>query len=166
MRRQHQQAASRSSDDAAGVGSDAGSRAGSPLRDSPKRSSPARQSPLRPSLPSKPPRKTQMKSRPPRPPLPMAPNVVPDEGTFILDSLSHESSTPFFVYALTLLSAMGGFLFGYDTGVISGAMILLRDYFKLNSIWQELIVSVTVGKYDRLHTLGESRQTTWQYGWN
>ncbi|XP_076313507.1 proton myo-inositol cotransporter-like [Tachypleus tridentatus] len=52
---------------------------------------------------------------------------------------------PTYMYLLTLLSAIGGFLFGYDTGVVSGAMILLRDYFSLNHVWQELIVSITIG---------------------
>ncbi|ELU00716.1 hypothetical protein CAPTEDRAFT_175747 [Capitella teleta] len=49
-----------------------------------------------------------------------------------------------FVYLLTFLSAIGGLLFGYDTGVISGAMILLRDQFHLTTFWQELVVSVTI----------------------
>ena len=57
----------------------------------------------------------------------------------------HKPRSQCFVYALTFLSAIGGFLFGYDTGVISGAMILLRDTFNLTALWQELIVSVTVG---------------------
>ena len=50
-----------------------------------------------------------------------------------------------FLYILTFFAAIGGFLFGYDTGVVSGAMILIKDDFSLNSTWQELIVSVTVG---------------------
>ena len=29
------------------------------------------------------------------------------------------------LYKLTVLSALGGFLFGYDTGVVSGAMVLI-----------------------------------------
>lgn len=47
-----------------------------------------------------------------------------------LDQLGNKVSTPKYVYLLTFFSAIGGFLFGYDTGVISGAMILLRDYFR------------------------------------
>ncbi|KAL5015124.1 hypothetical protein ScPMuIL_009394 [Solemya velum] len=61
-----------------------------------------------------------------------------------LDSLMPQNKTPAFVYVLTFFAALGGFLFGYDTGVISGAMILLRNEFLLSSVWQELIVSVTV----------------------
>ncbi|XP_078594821.1 proton myo-inositol cotransporter-like [Branchiostoma floridae x Branchiostoma japonicum] len=52
---------------------------------------------------------------------------------------------PVILYVLTLLAAIGGFLFGYDTGVVSGAMILIREDFKLSTVWQEAIVSVTIG---------------------
>nr|CAB3266207.1 proton myo-inositol cotransporter-like [Phallusia mammillata] len=61
------------------------------------------------------------------------------------DSKQPLPKTKKFVYVLTTFSAIGGFLFGYDTGVVSGAMILLKSHFALNSLWQELIVSVTVG---------------------
>lgn len=40
---------------------------------------------------------------------------------------------------------LGGFLFGYDTGVVSGAMIKVDKHFKLDSFWHELIVGVTIG---------------------
>lgn len=53
--------------------------------------------------------------------------------------------TTMYVWVLTFFAAIGGFLFGYDTGVVSGAMLLLKDEFSLSSIWQELIVSVTIG---------------------
>ena len=51
------------------------------------------------------------------------------------------------VISLTFLSAVGGFLFGYDTGVVSGAMLLIEDDpdIQPNTLWKELIVSATVG---------------------
>ena len=56
-----------------------------------------------------------------------------------------KQTTPPYVYFLTAFAAIGGFLFGYDTGVISGAMILIKQEFHLSSFWQELVVSVTIG---------------------
>lgn len=50
-----------------------------------------------------------------------------------------------FVYVLAFSSALGGFLFGYDTGVVSGAMLPLKKEMNLNNLWQELLVSSTVG---------------------
>ena len=49
-----------------------------------------------------------------------------------------------YVFVLTALSAIGGFLFGYDTGVISGAMLLLVEEFGFDHKEQEMIVSVTL----------------------
>jgi MFS transporter, SP family, solute carrier family 2 (myo-inositol transporter), member 13 len=48
------------------------------------------------------------------------------------------------IYLVSILAAIGGILFGYDTGIVSGAMIFIRDEFELNSLWQELIVSATI----------------------
>ena len=50
-----------------------------------------------------------------------------------------------FLVVLTFFAALGGFLFGYDTGVVSGAMIKVREDFSLSSTLQEAVVSVTVG---------------------
>lgn len=50
-----------------------------------------------------------------------------------------------FIILLTAVAAMGGFLMGYDTGVVSGAMLKIRETFQLNDTWQELIVSATIG---------------------
>ena len=53
-------------------------------------------------------------------------------------------ASPCFLYLLTLLSTIGGFLFGYDTGVVSGAMLLLRVDLNLSPLAQEVFVSITI----------------------
>lgn len=40
------------------------------------------------------------------------------------------------------VAAVGGFLFGYDTGVISGALLFIKQDFTLNSFEQGLVVSI------------------------
>jgi sugar porter (SP) family MFS transporter len=45
------------------------------------------------------------------------------------------------VYVVAGLSALGGLLFGYDTGVISGALLYIREDFQLTSFLQGAIVS-------------------------
>ena len=52
--------------------------------------------------------------------------------------------TPGFVYVLAVFSALGGFVFGYDAGVIPGAMLLLKRQMGFSAGWQELLVSGTV----------------------
>ncbi len=49
-----------------------------------------------------------------------------------------------FLVLLAVVSSLGGFLFGYDTGVVSGAMILISEDFQLDSAWHEVIVSATL----------------------
>ncbi|MEU5752911.1 sugar porter family MFS transporter [Streptomyces sp. NPDC047829] len=46
------------------------------------------------------------------------------------------------VYAVAAVSALGGLLFGYDTGIISGALLHLREDLGLSSRGQEIVVSV------------------------
>eukprot|EP00111_Clytia_hemisphaerica_P022517 TCONS_00066211-protein len=48
------------------------------------------------------------------------------------------------LYVLVFISAIGGFLFGYDTGVISGAMIPIKRQFHLSYESQEIIVAITL----------------------
>ncbi|WP_327659731.1 MULTISPECIES: sugar porter family MFS transporter [unclassified Streptomyces] len=50
--------------------------------------------------------------------------------------------TPVLVYAVAAVSALGGLLFGYDTGIISGALLHLREDLDLSSREQEIVVSV------------------------
>ena len=54
------------------------------------------------------------------------------------------SQCTFPLVRLTFLAALGGFLFGYDTGVISGALLYIGDDFALTALTKELIVSATV----------------------
>jgi len=68
------------------------------------------------------------------------------EDDLLFSSTQVQSSrTPHRLRLLTFLSAIGGFLFGYDTGVVSGAMVLIRkEEWGLSNLWQELIVSATI----------------------
>ncbi|KAL7595993.1 hypothetical protein Lser_V15G29436 [Lactuca serriola] len=52
-----------------------------------------------------------------------------------------------YVLGLTVVAGIGGLLFGYDTGVISGALLYIRDDFKAvdeSSFLQETIVSMAL----------------------
>src|SRR5919202_932580 len=46
-----------------------------------------------------------------------------------------------FLVKLTVISTLGGLLFGYDTGVISGALLYMRDDLQLTSFWEGFVVS-------------------------
>jgi len=51
-----------------------------------------------------------------------------------------------FVYVAVGVAAVGGLLFGYDTGVISGAILFIQKQYNLSSIMEEVVVSsVLVG---------------------
>ena len=45
------------------------------------------------------------------------------------------------VYVATAISALGGMLFGYDIGVISGAILFIQRDFSLSSGMEEIVVS-------------------------
>lgn len=51
-----------------------------------------------------------------------------------------------FVYFAVGVAALGGLLFGYDTGVISGAILFIQNQFSLSATMEEIVVSsVLVG---------------------
>jgi SP family galactose:H+ symporter-like MFS transporter len=51
-----------------------------------------------------------------------------------------------FVYFAVAVAALGGLLFGYDTGVISGAILFIQKQFSLSATMEEIVVSsVLVG---------------------
>lgn len=55
---------------------------------------------------------------------------------------SEEKNT--FVIIIAAITAIGGLLFGYDTGVISGAILFIREAFMLSSTAQEIVVSAVL----------------------
>jgi len=50
----------------------------------------------------------------------------------------------FFLFMVSSIAAIGGFLFGYDTGIISGALVFIRQTYPISTFTQELIVSAVV----------------------
>uniref|UniRef100_A0A0R3RR09 MFS domain-containing protein n=1 Tax=Elaeophora elaphi TaxID=1147741 RepID=A0A0R3RR09_9BILA len=62
--------------------------------------------------------------------------------------LKKQAKANAYVYLLTLMAAMGGLLFGYDTGIVSGIMLFLphNKYMdSLSTVWKEIIISITSG---------------------
>ena len=49
-----------------------------------------------------------------------------------------------FVYVVAAIAAMAGLLFGYDTGVISGAILFIKDQFTLSATAEEIVVSAVL----------------------
>ena len=49
-----------------------------------------------------------------------------------------------YIYAVTLVAATGGFLFGYDLSIISGSVIFLREHFNLSPFMFGLATSSAI----------------------
>ena len=56
----------------------------------------------------------------------------------------HRLSHSAFVVMMSSVAALGGLLFGYDTGVISGAIIFIQHTFALSTQMQEIVVSIVL----------------------
>ena len=70
--------------------------------------------------------------------------AIVNDSDEIYSNQSTSGKSTVFIYVVAILSALGGFLFGYDTGVVSGALVFVKDEFHLNHWWQEVIVSATI----------------------
>ena len=67
-----------------------------------------------------------------------SPSLLPDNGP--------QKASTFYLYLIVLIAAVGGFLFGYDLSLISGAILFLTKEFSLSPLASGTIVgSATLG---------------------
>lgn len=59
-------------------------------------------------------------------------------------SMKNSEGRRFYIYGIVLVASIGGFLFGYDLVVISGALSFLEEYFKLSPAMKGFAVSSAV----------------------
>ncbi len=67
----------------------------------------------------------------------LAPKVV----SLMLLKNNTKADAKLFVYLATAVAALGGMLFGYDIGVISGAILFVKKDFSLSPGLEEIVVS-------------------------
>jgi len=59
--------------------------------------------------------------------------------------MSGNSYNRSYILGLSFISALGGYLFGFDFAVISGALPFLRDQFGL------VVLQMQIGQHSNLH---------------
>jgi len=62
----------------------------------------------------------------------------------MLEFNTEKNDTTFLIYLIASIGALGGILFGFDTGVISGALQFVNQSFHLSTVTKELLVSCVV----------------------
>lgn len=55
--------------------------------------------------------------------------------------MTHPPKSPRLMYIISAIAAIAGLLFGFDTGIISGALLFIQKDFVLSTVMKELIVS-------------------------
>lgn len=56
----------------------------------------------------------------------------------------NKKGSGFYLFGLSVIAAMGGFLFGYDTAIISGTLSFVREQFSLNAVTEGWYVSSAI----------------------
>src|ERR1700735_970241 len=56
----------------------------------------------------------------------------------------NERGRPMYFYLIASVAALGGLLFGYDTGVISGALLFIRQVMSLSPTMQGVVVAIAL----------------------
>ncbi|MFH1395744.1 MAG: sugar porter family MFS transporter [Candidatus Omnitrophota bacterium] len=60
------------------------------------------------------------------------------------DLSGNQKNSSVFVCVVAAVAALAGLLFGYDTGVISGAILFIKDQFALSPVVEEMVVSAVL----------------------
>ena len=61
------------------------------------------------------------------------------------DTLLEKRKCNCYVVFVSSIASLGFALYGYDIGIMSGALLSIKEYFQLSAIWQGIIVSSTIG---------------------
>lgn len=61
--------------------------------------------------------------------------------TKVLTATGGQEDPRTFLFRLTMIASLGGLLFGFDTGVIAGALVYLQEDFQLTPVTEGLVVT-------------------------
>lgn len=63
------------------------------------------------------------------------------QSTMVSSATTGREDPRTFLFRLTIIASLGGLLFGFDTGVIAGALVYLREDFDLTPVTEGLVVT-------------------------